>query len=142
MIREKCARMLGDRDEAQDVAQETFLRFWRADLADSDPRTALSWIYRTATRLAVDRLRQRKRAGAAASPSDAIELGPEGSLAARRELERIARQVPPAELEAAILHRFDRMGQLEIAGVLGISERTVRRLLERFDRRIAEELRA
>ena len=38
-----------------------------------------------------------------------------------------------AELEAAILNRVDRLSHPEVAEVLGVSERTVRRLLTRFD---------
>ncbi|AKU91400.1 RNA polymerase sigma factor [Vulgatibacter incomptus] len=140
MIREKCARMLADPDEAQDVAQETFIRLWQNGLAGSDPRTVTAWAYRTSTRLAVDRLRQRKRIANTSLPLEVESPGPDGVLEARWELERLARTTPPRELEAAILQRFDRLGQLEIAGILGASERTVRRLLERFDRRRAEEV--
>lgn len=139
MIREKCARMLGDREEAQDVAQETFLRFWREGLAPAEAPVATAWIYRTATRLVLDRLR-RRRLQDSLFPAEA-EQGAclEGGFAARRELARLSREVPRAELEAAVLHRYDRMGQKEVAEVLGTSERTVRRLLERFDSRRAAE---
>lgn len=138
MIREKCARMLSDRDEAQDVAQETFVRLWRSGAVVLDPPALTAWVYRTSTRLAVDRLRQRGRLVNVAEPPEGSVPGAADSLEARGELERIARTVPAAELQAAILHRFDRMGQQEVAEVLGSSERTVRRLLERFDRRMKE----
>lgn len=138
MIREKCARMLSDRDEAQDVAQETFVRLWRSGVAGLEAPALTAWIYRTSTRLAVDRLRQRGRLANLAIAPDESTPGAADALEARRELERIASTVPAAELQAAILHRFDRMGQQEVAEVLGSSERTVRRLLERFDRRMKE----
>src|SRR5207302_10717908 len=41
LIREKCRRMLADFAEADDVAQETFVRLWRADLAGGNPRSVL-----------------------------------------------------------------------------------------------------
>jgi len=138
MIRAKCSRMLADRDEAQDVAQETFLRLWRSGVADLEPAVLTAWIYRTSTRLAVDRLRQRRFSVNVAEPPEGSTPGAAALVEARRELERIARSVPAAELRAAILHRFDRMGQQEVAEILGSSERTVRRLLERFDRRMEE----
>jgi len=139
MIRAKCVRMLADREEAQDVAQETFVRLWRSGVVGQEPAVLTAWIYRTSTRLAVDRLRQRRRNVIVAEPPEGSTPGAADLVEARHELERIARAVPAAELRAAILHRFDRMGQQEIAEVLGSSERTVRRLLERFDRRLAGE---
>src|SRR5207245_1557090 len=56
VIRSKCARMLGDGDEAADVAQETFLRLWQSGAADADLPQRMSWIYKTSTRLAIDQL--------------------------------------------------------------------------------------
>lgn len=135
MIREKCARMMGDRQEAEDVAQETFLRFWKEGMVRAEPPVATAWIYRTATRLVLDRLRHRqvRERHGAAEPLPVPCLTE--NVLARSELARLAREVPRAELEAAILHRYDRMGQKEIAEVMGRSERTVRRLLTSFDGR-------
>jgi RNA polymerase sigma-70 factor (ECF subfamily) len=53
-------RMLGNRTEAEDVGQETFLRVY-ANLSRYDQSHKLStWIYRIATNLCIDRLRKRK----------------------------------------------------------------------------------
>lgn len=136
LIREKCRRMLRDSDEAQDVAQETFIRLWQRGPGFADVNRATAWAYCTSTRLAVDRLRRR----AAQAPAPALDSAPpaEGALAARQEIERLAQVVGARELEAAILSRLDGLGQVEIAGVLGVSERTVRRLLERFDAAAAQ----
>jgi len=136
LIREKCARMLGDGDEAQDVAQETFVRLWRSALADEDPRRITAWIYRTATHLAVDLLRRRRFTGEM-PPDPGAAAGLDERLLARRQLERIAREIPAKELEIVVLHRLDGLGQEEIAAVTGISDRTVRRVLRRFDERLA-----
>lgn len=136
IIREKCARMLGDGDEAQDVAQETFVRLWRAALVEEDPRRVTAWIYRTSTHLAVDRLRRRRFIGDA--PLDRMpDADLEQRVQARQELSRIARDVPADELAIAVLHRVDGLGQEEIAQVVEISDRTVRRVLRRFDERLA-----
>ncbi|MGC4120953.1 MAG: RNA polymerase sigma factor [Myxococcales bacterium] len=136
-IREKCRRMLGDSEEAQDVAQETFIKLWRSGLADADVRRATAWIYTTSTRLAVDRLRRRRRSTALAAsqgPVAPVASGNlEDALLTREELERLAAHVSGRELEVAVLHRLDGVSQPEIAQLTGSSERTVRRLLERFD---------
>jgi RNA polymerase sigma-70 factor (ECF subfamily) len=62
LIQGKCARMLGDSDEAMDVAQETFVRLWSSPLVYDTPVARLAWIYRTSTRLAIDYLRRRPNA--------------------------------------------------------------------------------
>ena len=138
ILREKCARMLRDQAEAQDVAQETFARLWthRADIAD--PAAVTAWLYRTSTRLAVDSYRRRR-----SEPLDETreEMGrpPEGAdrLHAMRMLERIAGRAPARELEVAILSRLDELTHDEVAEVTGMSSRTVRRLLSKFDGRLA-----
>jgi RNA polymerase sigma-70 factor (ECF subfamily) len=140
IAREKARRLLGGPEDADDVAQEVFVRFWRAGLVTTDPRRASAWLYRTTTRLCVDRLRERRSrerkesVGTAPSPAD----GPDERLVLRRELVRLADSTPTAELEVAILHRVDRLSQAEVAQVVGTTERTVRRLLTRFDKRLAE----
>lgn len=135
-VREKCRRVLGDGDEANDVAQETFIRFWKSAPPD-DARLALAWLYKTATHLAVDRLRARAvRERGVSQPTQSSNL--EASAVSRQLLERLASSAEPQELEAAVLHRVDGLTQPEVAKVLDVSERTVRRLLERFDARAAE----
>jgi len=47
----------------------------------------------------------------------------------------LAGAVPQDELAVAVLCRVDGLAQPEAAQVLGISERTVRRVLDRFDQR-------
>jgi RNA polymerase sigma-70 factor (ECF subfamily) len=144
LIREKCRRMLGDFAEADDVAQETFVRLWRTNLRADDRRSVLAWIYKTGTRLAIDRLRERSKM--AAADDEAVALvqlassspGGDDALATRRSLEVLARRLPADELEVALLFRLDGLSQAEIAEVARISERTVRRCLQRLDERVAK----
>lgn len=129
--------MLSDPDEAQDVAQETFLRLWQRGPALDQVEHATAWAYRTSTRLAVDRLRRRATAARLAmSPGEAPS--PESALGARQLIGLLARSVAADCLEAAILERVDGLAQAETAEVLGVSERTVRRLLARFDAAVAQ----
>jgi RNA polymerase sigma-70 factor, ECF subfamily len=140
-IRAKCRRLLASA-EAEDVTQETFVRLWqwreRPALGSPDAaRTVLAWLYRTSTRLAIDTLRARAWHG---SGTDALASVPCGidldaALAAKTAIRDIGRAATDEELEAVILSRIDGLSQPEIAGVLGISERTVRRVLQRFDER-------
>jgi RNA polymerase sigma-70 factor (ECF subfamily) len=140
VIRAKCARILGDSREAEDVAQETFLRLCQADLRDREPRARLAWVYRTSTHLAVDRWRRQRSTPEV--PMDGTEaLGgaasADGVVAARGALRTLLARVPADELEVALLSRIDRLTHPEIAEVTGHSERTVRRMLERVDHRLA-----
>ena len=127
--------MLRDSEEAQDVAQDTFVRFFRASRLKDDPLARTAWLYRTATRLAIDVIRRRPKASASAEPQrQAVDL--ESLLASRQQLAMLARRVPRQELELILLSRFDGLTQAESAEVLGLSERTVRRRLDGFDRRL------
>jgi RNA polymerase sigma-70 factor, ECF subfamily len=149
IIRDKCRRMLSTHADAQDVAQETFIRLWKSGLATEAPAIVTAWVFRTSTRLAIDHLRRRRRAAPAPASAWASDEGREpvseehgagdleAALAARQQLEALAREVPRRELEMAILSRVDGLTQLEIAEVLDTSERTVRRVLTSFDARAA-----
>jgi RNA polymerase sigma-70 factor (ECF subfamily) len=140
-IQAKCRRLLGRAPAAEDVAQETFLRLWKSGLARGDerddPRTIMAWLYRTCTRLAIDVLRERRRTDLREVDLDATPCGlDEGAcVEARAAIASLASSVTEDELEVAVLCRVDCLSQPEAAGVLGVSERTVRRMLERFDQR-------
>jgi RNA polymerase sigma-70 factor (ECF subfamily) len=139
-VRAKCRRLLGTSHAADDVAQEAFVRLWKSGLLErDDPRTTMAWLYRTCTRLAIDVLRERRR-------TDGDELADEAmpcaaDLGARTEAKAaivaLATTVPEDELVAAVLCRVDGLPQGEAAEVMGLSDRTVRRMLDRFDERIA-----
>jgi RNA polymerase sigma-70 factor (ECF subfamily) len=143
MILAKCRRMIADTAESQDLAQEVFVRLWQSRQKISEPRALTAWLYRTCTHLAIDRLRSRGRReqvfASLAAADDGLDGGdPERLSANRRALTDVASRIPESELEMAMLHRVDGLGHAEIAEVLGIGERTVRRALRRFAERVAE----
>jgi RNA polymerase sigma-70 factor (ECF subfamily) len=145
VIRAKCARILGDSREAEDVAQETFLRLCQTAMRDPDPRARLAWVYRTSNHLAVDRWRRQRSSPEVSMDMEAHDgdgngasaAMPDGVVTARRALRAVLERVPADELEVAVLSRIDRLTHAEIAEVTGRSERTVRRMLERVDHRLA-----
>src|SRR5688572_19825387 len=62
----RAARLiLRDADAAEDVAQETFLRAWRAGDRLGEDANVRAWLYRIAVNLSVKRLRSMKREGRA-----------------------------------------------------------------------------
>ncbi len=140
-IQAKCRRLLGRAPAAEDVAQETFLRLWKSGLARDgrdEVRTIMAWLYRTCTRLAIDVLRERRWTSPDEVNPDASPCSVDavGGLEARRAIVALAKSVPEEELSVAVLCRVDGLPQPEAAAILGISERTVRRMLDRFDERV------
>lgn len=55
------ARMLNDRDEAEDVAQEVFIKAYRSLDSFRGASSFSTWLYRIATNLCIDRVRMKKR---------------------------------------------------------------------------------
>ncbi len=136
IIREKCRRLLVDAEEASDVAQETFIRMWQLEpRVAASPAQAIPWAYRTSTRLALQRLRNTRTRARLAPQQGEPQEAPDGLVAARQQLLRLIQAAPEDELAVAVMSRLDGMKQGEISSALGISSRTVRRLLERFDAR-------
>ena len=140
----KCRRLLGRSTAAEDVAQETFLRFWGSDLREAqDGRAVTAWLYRTCTRLAIDVLRERRRTAAWTEVEDdsagdlPCGVDPVTCVEARAAIRLVARSMPGEVLAAAVLCRVDGLAQPEAAAVLGVTERTVRRMLRRFDEKLS-----
>ncbi|ALX49341.1 RNA polymerase sigma factor SigW [Lentibacillus amyloliquefaciens] len=59
-IFQHCYRMLGNRYEAEDIGQETFIRAYVNIHSFDDKRKFSTWLYRIATNLTIDRIRKRK----------------------------------------------------------------------------------
>jgi RNA polymerase sigma-70 factor (ECF subfamily) len=140
------SRMLGPGPEVEDLAQETFVRAYRAFPAfDPDgPAKVSTWLLTIATRLALDSRKRRRlfiqstdeRAGdSGAKPIDAISaVTPETSLT-RRELgvalSRAAAELPDDQRAALVLSEMHGLTIAEIAGALEVPENTVKTRLFR-----------
>ncbi|MFD1037730.1 RNA polymerase sigma factor SigW [Virgibacillus byunsanensis] len=59
-IYQHCFRMLGNMHEAEDIAQEAFIRAYVNIHSFDDRRKFSTWLYRIATNLTIDRIRKRK----------------------------------------------------------------------------------
>jgi RNA polymerase sigma-70 factor (ECF subfamily) len=141
LVLAKCRRMLRGDADALDVTQEVFVRLWRHREVVEDHAALTAWLYRTSTRLVIDRARQRALSQESLQhlllALEEPTLDSEARFSSRRQLRSVLSECAPGELEAAILSRLDRLTHPEIAEVVGVGERTVRRLLGRFDERVS-----
>lgn len=140
------ARVLGDRAEAEDVAQEAMLRLWRvaADWTTGGAKVS-TWLYRVTANLTVDRLRRRGRAvglDESAEPVDDSPGAEEMLIRADRmaALDGALAQLPERQRQAVVLRHIEGVSNPEIAEVLEISIEAVESLTSRGKRALAKAL--
>jgi RNA polymerase sigma-70 factor (ECF subfamily) len=138
-------RRLGDRDWAEEIAQETFLRALRQETIASER----SWLFAVATNLVRDGARQAQRQRARLEVLAADERARELEtpvLSLERDEERaFARRAVDALAERdrlALLMREEGLDYDEIAAALDISRSSVGTTLSRARRRLAEHYEA
>lgn len=138
-------RMVRDRALAEDLAQEVFLRVYQARQRYQPEARFTTWLYRIATNLALNAIRDRKSDDAPALDDD--EDGEprtariaDTRLTAEQQLmlsdrERLIRQavesLPEKQRAAVILHKYQEVDYRQISSVLGLSESAVKSLLFR-----------
>ena len=132
-------RVIGQEEDARDVAQETFLRAFRALPGFKGQAKFSSWIYRIALNLCRDWIRRKRRTPVSQMPEDldladlAAERGPSESvedLVARRELSAVVEEamtlLPEEQRTAVILKEYHGMTFQEIADLQGVPLSTVK----------------
>ena len=141
------SRMLGRGPEVEDLAQETFVRAYRAfpDFDVDGAAKPSTWLLTIATRLALDARKKKKLESTSIDDADVASTGstPELSLE-RRQLGRAitdaADQLPDDQRAALVLAEFHGLSILEIAGALAIPENTAKTRLFRAREKMRESL--
>ncbi|HWP36447.1 MAG TPA: sigma-70 family RNA polymerase sigma factor [Gemmatimonadales bacterium] len=148
-------RSIGDRERAQDLVQEVFIRVHRHLHRFDQTKKFSTWIYTIASNLAKNELRNRSR-----SPLvlfQAIKRNPEphdrplqfedpnqrpDDLYRRRHLKELVEwtvaQLPPHHREAFVLRELDGKSYEEIAEITGCNLGTVKSRLNRARNRFAQ----
>lgn len=139
-------RMLGDAPEAEDVAQETFLRVWKQAPKWRPGGSARfdTWMHRVALNLCYDRLRRRREIATDQPPERPDEgPGPERGLEATDTGRRVTlalQALPERQREAIVLCHYQELGNIEAAAVMGVSVEALESLLGRGRRALRAAL--
>lgn len=140
-------RLVGRRDEAEVIAQEAFLRFYRSLSTFRGESSVGTWLYRTVSRLAIDHLRREQlrrkifffRSGDQDQPNP-IDLlpdqaaSPQAQLLAQEtseQMKQVLQKLPPQQKAVFVLRHMEGMPLKEIAATLGLKEGTVKAHLHR-----------
>jgi RNA polymerase sigma-70 factor (ECF subfamily) len=139
-------RMLGNAAEAEDAAQETFLKaYTRLNTYDSE-RKFSSWLLAIASHHCVDRLRQRRLGwlsldelppwrwlSGSSRPEEVVIRSEE-----RDEVRQLLDQLPPHYRAAVVLHYWHDLSYQEIAEAMETTESAVKSTLYRARRMLAQ----
>ena len=139
-----CQHLTGDREVAEDMAQESLLRLFDHGV-DGPPSGVRAWLFKTATHLVRDRYRVDKnrqrlleanpfRPSERPSPERDLERGE------ARELARSALETLSTRDREILLMRYSGFSYKEIAEAIGVAATSIGTLLARAERRFEEAL--
>ena len=150
--------LVGNREEAEDLSQEVFLRVYRTRQKYSPSAKFSTWLFTIANHLALNNLRDKKR-----KPTIPLAVRDSGPLGPRpQEQLAVDAAAPPGhhlqqsematvirkalddlndrQKMAVVLNKFEDMGYAEIADVMGLTPKAVKSLLSRARQRLREVL--
>ena len=151
-------RMTGNREQAEDIFQETFKRV-HEKAHTFRGEGFKSWLFTIGTRVAIDALRKRKRQPVvslnhsvgcadghcdelgAVTPADCCDPGQEAEIAEQKEQVRLAvEELPTKQRATLVLAYYQQLSYPEVADVLGCSTGTVKVEMSRALRTLAQRL--
>ena len=123
-------KLTGDREDATDLMQDTFVAAMRDERALREPEKVRAWLFRIATRLAIKRLRRARLI--AFLPFAGTERSTEGTPGVEMLAVRDAiRAISADQAAALVLHYGHGFTRSEIAALVGRSEETVKSRIAR-----------
>ncbi|MFI5244124.1 MAG: RNA polymerase sigma factor [Gemmatimonadales bacterium] len=140
-----CLRLSGDRQRAEELMQDTFVRAWEKLGSYRAESTFGTWLHRVTVNLFLVAERGDKRRAARVETTDSLEDLPAAVTGAgdpgdRIDLERAIATLPNGARMAFVLHEIEGYRHEEIAAMTGIAHATVRAQLHRARRLLMEAL--
>jgi RNA polymerase sigma-70 factor (ECF subfamily) len=151
--------LVGNRDQAEDLAQEVFLRVYRARKRYEPGAKFATWLFTIANHVASNALRSRARrrevnlqaresGPLGAKPMDALVLASSGQMPTRqldkaetREIVRLALEaLGERQRMAVLLSKFEHMSYADIAETMDVSPQAIKSLLSRARGNLREVL--
>jgi RNA polymerase sigma-70 factor (ECF subfamily) len=140
--------MVGSREEAQDIAQETFLKMCQHSKRYQPSGKFRSWLFRIAGNLARSRLRRQKilrwiRFDPAVHDRLAPTEGPDAALEKQQERAAVRRalmRLPDRQRQAIVLRQYEGLAYREIAETMQTTVSAVETLLFRAMAALRREL--
>lgn len=139
-------RMLGGRAEAEEVAQEVFVRVWKHAPAWVPGQARFdTWMHRVALNLCYDRLRARQDT----DPWDETHEAPDGAATPEQALDAAQRgaqvkaalaALPVRQREAIVLQHYQELSNIDTAALMNISVDALESLLSRARRTLRTRL--
>lgn len=155
-IYQHCYRMLGNRHEAEDIAQEAFIRAYINIDSFDERRNFSTWLYRIATNLTIDRLRKRKpdyyldaeisgteglTMYSQLSSSNPLPVEEVESLELNRYIHQKISELPPKYRSIIVLRYLEEFSLQEISEILNIPIGTVKTRIHRGREALRKKLR-
>lgn len=143
-----CYRLLGAAAEAEDAAQETFLRAYAHRAGYDCVRPVKTWLMSIAAHYCVDRLRRRRLVWVSLDDGPAAQhpalqqpgLGPEALVLQKErccELHRQMARLAPLDRQMLVLHYWGYLSYVDIAATTGLTVSAVKSRLHRARTRLA-----
>ena len=147
-------KMLGDDSDAEDIAQQVFIRVWKSAARYEPTAKFTTWLFKITRNLVFNELRRRKRHPAqsldAASDDDRPMQAPDHSAKApdtalldeemQSAIQRAIDELPETQRMAVILRRYDDIPYEEIGEILDLSVPAVKSVLFRARTELREKL--
>jgi len=138
-------RMVQDRAVSEELAQEVFLRVYRSRTSYEPTAKFTTWLFRIATHLALNALRDNKKAKGQESLDEVPGEGIERQVADRqptieqelirntqlKEIRLAIEALPEKQRAAVLMHKYEGLEYAQIAGALRCSESAVKSLIFR-----------
>ncbi|MEQ1504058.1 MAG: RNA polymerase sigma factor [Myxococcota bacterium] len=140
----RCRSLLQNEADAQEAAQEVFLRVWRYRDGFRGEASPTTWLFKVTTTTCLNRLRTRRR-----RPEDPVEEMPPGTaindtvlheIELRNLLDAVLGDEDERTVQCVVYHYADGMTHDEVGALLGVTGAAVRKRIAQFRTRLQGQL--